>query len=152
MRGETTLNNCWAAFASGRCLRPPHAGEGGLVQSVGWHDVVRRILPLCAVALFLCSLAGCSGSDKQKLIGSAPPRDALESVRNADLRAHFPSSSGGQAENSKPSYEPLLFPGSEVEQGPSRTPGSEYRMASAEGVSIGNGGGIEINFDRADIQ
>ena len=25
-------------------------------------------------------------------------------------------------------------------------------MASAEGVSIGNGGGIEINFDRADIQ
>src|SRR5262249_51184525 len=48
--------------------------------------------------------------------------------------------------------EPLLFPGSEVEQAPSNAPRSEYRMAAAEGVSIGSGGGIEINFDRADIQ
>jgi general secretion pathway protein D len=120
------------------------------VQSVGWHANVRRILPLCAGALLLCSFAGCSASNRETAGGGAP-RDPLEAVRNADLRAHFPAGSGGPSQNSKSSYEPLLFPGSDVEQAPARTPASDYRVASAEGVSLASGGGVEINFDRADI-
>lgn len=86
------------------------------------------------------------------LIRGAPPRDAVDTVRSADLSPRFPSSSGGPADNSQQSYEPLLFPGSDVEQAPSRNPRPEYRMASADGASIGAGGGVEINFERADIQ
>jgi general secretion pathway protein D len=86
------------------------------------------------------------------LIRGAPPRDAVDTVRSADLSPRFPSSSGGPADNSQQPYEPLLFPGSDVEQAPSRNPRPEYRMASADGASIGAGGGVEINFERADIQ
>src|SRR5262245_32204929 len=86
------------------------------------------------------------------LIRGAPPRDAVDTVRSADLRPRLPFSTGGPADNSQQSYEPLLFPGSDVEQAPSRNPRSDYRMASADGVSIGAGGGVEINFERADIQ
>jgi general secretion pathway protein D len=130
--------------------RMTRGDEGGLVQSVGWHDNVRRIPLLCAGALLLCSLAGCSASNRETAVGGAH-RDPLEVVRNADLRAHFPAGGGGQTENSKPAYEPLLFPGSAVEEAPTRTPASGDRMASAEGVSLASGGGVEINFDRADI-
>jgi general secretion pathway protein D len=125
------------------------------------HEVSRKKLSLCAAALLVCCFAGCSGSEKEMFARSAPPRNAVDTVRGADLRARFPSSDGGRAESSQQSYEPMLFPGSDAEQAPApdRKPRPDYRMASAgyqmasaDGVSIGAGGAVEINFERADIQ
>src|SRR6516165_1552260 len=133
--------------------------EGGAVQGVGWHNVFRRILPFCAVAVLICLLPCCS-ADKQKLTGSTPQTDPIAAVRNADLAAHFPTATGPQVDSSGQPSQPLLFPGSAIEPAvPSRSAPSDSRVASADSrtasadpAALAGGGGVELNFDGADIQ
>jgi general secretion pathway protein D len=125
--------------------------EGGAVQGVGWHNVFHRILPFCAVALIICLLPCCS-ADKQKLTGSTSQTDPIAPIRNADLGAHFPTATGPQADSSSQLSQPLLFPGSAIEPAsPSPAP-SDSRVASADPAALTGGGGVELNFDGADIQ
>ena len=115
-----------------------------------WHDMPRRLLQMSAMAGILCSLPHCSGSDSQKLLRSTAPSDPIASVRSADLRAHFPAAVDRPVDSS-PS-QPLLFPGSAVEPVRPRPPPSGFRAASADSNTIAGGGGVELNFDGADIQ
>src|SRR6516225_4536927 len=126
--------------------------EGGAVQGVGWHNVLHRILPFCAVAVVICLLPCCS-ADKQKLTGSTPQTDPIAAVRNADLAAHFPTATGPQVDSSSQPSQPLLFPGSAIEPAaPPRSAPSDARVASADSAALAGGGGVELNFDGADIQ
>src|SRR4029077_1444816 len=100
---------------------------------------------------FLCSLANCSASDKQKILtGSTLQTDPVAPIRSADLSAHFPTATGSEVD-SHPS-QPLLFPGSAIEPAPPRPPSSDLRVASADSNVVVGGGGVELNFDSADIQ
>ena len=120
------------------------------MQGVGWHDVLHRALQMSAVAAILCSLPNCSASDQQKLTGSTLITDPVGPVRSADLRAHFPTATGGEVD-SQPS-QPMLFPGSATEPASPRPPPSDLRMASADSSTIVRGEGVELNFESADIQ
>ena len=122
------------------------------MQGVGWHNVLHRRLPFCAVAVLICLLPCCS-ADKQKLTGSTPQTDPIAAVRNADLAAHFPTATGPQVDSSGQPSQPLLFPGSAIEPAaPPRSAPSDARVASADSAALTGGGGVELNFDGADIQ
>ena len=117
-----------------------------------WH----RILRVCAVGAIVCSLPGCLLSNKQYLTGAAP-HGAIDSIRSADLSAHSPVATDRQFDTSNQSSQPLLFPGSAIEPAPvphdlPRKIGKDSeRVASADPV-VFTGGGVELNFDGADIQ
>jgi general secretion pathway protein D len=125
------------------------------VQGVGWHVarcVLHRILPVCAVAVIICSLPCCSSADKQKSIGTTAQSDPVAPIRSADLGAHFPTATGPQVDSSSQLSQPLLFPGSAIEPAPPSPAPSDSRVASADPAAFIRGGGIELNFDGADIQ
>jgi general secretion pathway protein D len=120
------------------------------VRGVGWHDVLHRALQMSAVAAIVCSLPNCSASDKQT--GSTLVTDPVAPVRSADLRAHFPTGTDGRVDSSGQPSQPLLFPGSAVEPAPPRSPPSDLRVASADSNGVVGSGGVELNFESADIQ
>jgi general secretion pathway protein D len=109
------------------------------------------MLQISAVGAMVCSLLGCSASDKQ--FGSTAQRDPFASIRSADLRAHFPAATDPQIGNSGQSSEPLLFPGSAAEPAPSPGgPTADFRVASADPAAVVRGDGVELNFEGAEIQ
>ena len=122
------------------------------MQGLGRHYALHRILQICTVGAIVCSLLGCSASDKQQsLLGTTAQRDPVAPIRSADLRAHFPAATDPQIDNSSQSSQPLLFPGSAIEPAPSHGPSSDFRVASADPVAF-RGDGVELNFEGADIQ
>src|SRR6516165_7759149 len=112
------------------------------------------MLQISAVGAVVCSLLGCSASDKQLgTTGTTAQRDPFASIRNADLRAHFPAATDPQIGNSGQSSEPLLFPGSAAEPAPSPGgPTADFRVASADPAAVARGDGVELNFEAAEIQ
>ena len=117
----------------------------------GRHCTSHRMLQISAVGAVVCSLLGCSASDKQ--LGSTAQRDPFASIRSADLRAHFPAATDPQIGNSGQSSEPLLFPGSAAEPAPSTGgPTADFRVASADPAAVVRGDGVELNFEGAEIQ
>jgi general secretion pathway protein D len=121
------------------------------VRAGGWHCTSHRMLQISAVGAMVCSLLGCSASDKQ--FGSTAQRDPFASIRSADLRAHFPAATDPQIGNSGQSSEPLLFPGSAAEPAPSPAgPTADFRVASADPAAVVRGDGVELNFEGAEIQ
>lgn len=123
------------------------------MSRVGWHSSLFRASQVWVTAAFLLSLLGCSASEKQKLT-VAPAHDMLDPVRNADLRAHSPfASDREQPDASSQPSPPLLFPGSSIEPAtPSRDQADGVRVASADPAALMRGGGVELNFDNADVQ
>jgi len=121
------------------------------VRAGGRHRTSHRMLQISAVGAVVCSLLGCSASDKQ--LGSTAQRDPFASIRSADLRAHFPAATDPQIGNSGQSSEPLLFPGSAAEPAPSPGgPTADFRVASADPAAVVRGDGVELNFEGAEIQ
>jgi len=125
------------------------------VRAGGRHCTSHRMLQISAVGAVVCSLLGCSASDKQ--FGSTAQRDPFASIRSADLRAHFPAATDPQIGNSGQSSEPLLFPGSAAEPAPSPAPSpggptADFRVASADPAAVVRGDGVELNFEGAEIQ
>ena len=121
------------------------------MRAGGRHCTSHRMLQISAVGAVVCSLLGCSASDKQ--LGSTTQRDPFASIRSADLRAHFPSATDPQIGNSGQSSEPLLFPGSAAEPAPSPGgPTADFRVASADPAAVVRGDGVELNFEGAEIQ
>jgi general secretion pathway protein D len=121
------------------------------VRAGGRHCTSHRMLQISAVGAVVCSLLGCSASDKQ--LGSTTQRDPFASIRSADLRAHFPAATDPQIGNSGQSSEPLLFPGSAAEPAPSPGgPTADFRVASADPAAVVRGDGVELNFEGAEIQ
>jgi general secretion pathway protein D len=121
------------------------------VRAGGRHCTSHRMLQISAVGAVVCSLLGCSASDKQ--LGSTAQRDPFASIRSADLRAHFPAATDPQIGNSGQSSEPLLFPGSAAEPAPSPGgPTADFRVASADPAAVVRGDGVELNFEGAEIQ
>ena len=125
------------------------------MRAGGRHCTSHRMLQISAVGAVVCSLLGCSASDKQ--FGSTAQRDPFASIRSADLRAHFPAATDPQIGNSGQSSEPLLFPGSAAEPAPSPAPSpggptADFRVASADPAAVVRGDGVELNFEGAEIQ
>lgn len=121
------------------------------MRAGGRHCTSHRMLQISAVGAVVCSLLGCSASDKQ--LGSTAQRDPFASIRSADLRAHFPAATDPQIGNSGQSSEPLLFPGSAAEPAPSPGgPTADFRVASADPAAVVRGDGVELNFEGAEIQ
>jgi general secretion pathway protein D len=100
----------------------------------------------------LLGCAGAGGSDK-----SIPMPDAVDSIRNADLRAHFPFSVDRQVDGPAASGRYLIVPGSDRAPPSAPAPagtreaGAQDHAASADAAGIVSGRGIEINLDGADI-
>jgi general secretion pathway protein D len=117
-------------------------------------------LRLCVAAVMCCALADCGlkdSFDAPKDSFGFPAPDAVESVRNADLTAH---SAGASNAATSPAYSPrpIIVPGTEstpivpsggVNAGTDSAPTGS--TAAAPGVTTG-AGGVEFNFERADIQ
>ena len=124
------------------------------MRAGGHHCTLDRMLQISAVGAVVCSLLGCSASDKQLgTTGTTAQRDPFASIRNADLRAHFPAATDPQIGNSGQSSEPLLFPGSAAEPAPSPGgPTADFRVASADPAAVVRGDGVELNFEGAEIQ
>src|SRR5216683_19394 len=111
-----------------------------------------NFLQASAAALQVCLLASCATPQMQPS-ASSDAADTLASVRNADLSARFPTTTGETSDRqSGESSKPLLFPGTEIESPPARSPdsGSGLRTASLEPIAI-RGDGVEMNFESADI-
>jgi general secretion pathway protein D len=123
------------------------------VRAGGQHCTLDRVMQICAAGAVVCSLLGCSASDKQLgTTGTTAQRDPFASIRNADLRAHFPAATDPQIGSSQ-SSEPLLFPGSAAEPAPSPGgPTADFRVASADPAAVVRGDGVELNFEGAEIQ
>src|SRR5215472_14304379 len=118
---------------------------------------MKFVLP-SALAMLIGVLAGCTSqltSQLQQLDPSASigSPDAAATVRNTDLSARFPTTTGDQQfEKSEASNQPLLFPGADTPPlaGVSSDPGSGQRTASLEPVTM-RGDGVEMNFENAEI-
>jgi general secretion pathway protein D len=103
------------------------------------------------LSLLTSSLLGGCWMDKS---GDLPGRDqVVDPIRDADLRAHWPSAAGGASTQSP---RPMIFPGDE--QDPAAAPSGAAGVAAHAGstgddqAAAGSGTGIDINFDNADIQ
>src|SRR4051812_6202071 len=97
-----------------------------------------------------CAVAGCTSASLP--LAGAQPADMLDPIRNADFRARYPIAPR-QSNRTDQSGRPLIFPGSEGT--PSPTPGSlevngSVRRVADAGATSGPGG-VEFNFDSADI-
>ena len=119
---------------------------------VGGNRPLSRMLRRCAAGLLVCLLLGCSQNDKSKLIGSAPPRDTFDPIRNVDLGAHFPAAPDRPPASPRESAEPLLFPGAPSDPAAPSSDPPGMRVASAEPAALVRGAVVDINFDGADIQ
>ena len=91
--------------------------------------------------------------------GDLPGRDqVVDPIRDADLRARWPSAAGGPLATAGASTQaprPMVFPGDEQDSAtaPSRTADVTARVGSTGDDQAAAGGtGIDINFDNADIQ
>jgi general secretion pathway protein D len=104
------------------------------------------------VVVLLSALPGCVTSNPSpSLTEDAAPRDAFNTVRNADLSARFPTTEG-RSDSSGESPKPLLFPGADVNAEPPRNQDPAMRTASLQQAAFIKGDGVEINFDGADVQ
>lgn len=105
----------------------------------------RPAIRLCQLVVVLGALQACSTSEQLLGVGAG---DNVDSVRSADLTAHFPTPAGGTSQG-KQAARPMLFPGGGG--GGAVGAGGFHALASEPGVTE-RGGEIEINFDQADVQ
>lgn len=128
-----------------------------------WFE--RSRLPRAAsigVAIGLWFMVGgvLSGCMMDKSI-DLPGRDlVIDPIRDADLRARWTGPAGGQQSGATApgrAAQPMVYPG--VEQDPAPVPTRETtasaRVASASAADndvMTEGGGVELNFDNADLQ
>src|SRR5439155_2927344 len=100
----------------------------------------------------LClTLLGCVTSNGTPTAGVAP-RDATDSVRNADFSARFSLASEGESGRTKESARPILFPGADAEPEPQQNRDPDTRTASLQPAAFIKGDGVEMNFDGAAVQ
>jgi general secretion pathway protein D len=128
------------------------------VPRVGWQ-LIQPLFKVCAAALLGISLPGCLSPLRSPYeMAGVGPGDSVDSIRNADLVARYPASTGGQAILTGAPHSPELFPGA----GTKPTPGASTALDGqpnepqtgspppADGKAAGDG--IEVNFENADIQ
>ena len=115
----------------------------------GWSPID---LPRVCTAASLClALLGCVTSNGTPTAGVAP-RDAMDSVRNADFSTRFSLASEGESGRTRETAQPILFPGADVEPEPQQNRDPDTRIASSQPAAFINGDGVEMNFDGADVQ
>lgn len=112
-------------------------------------------LRLCVVAAICWGLANCAAKDSLPF----PAPDAVESARNANLAAHFPATTNA-ADSPVYSPRPIIVPGTDSAP---VAPTGAVQNASTDSAPTGSTGtappgvttatgGVEFNFERADIQ
>ena len=129
------------------------------MECIGWSHRSRPAAFAAKVGLCLLMgslLGGCWVEKSADL----PGRDlVIDPIRDADLRAHWTNSNGGQITGQTSpsrSQRPLLFPGAAQDgttapASPDK-PGTEVHVATTEDGVAATSDGIEMNFDNADIQ
>jgi general secretion pathway protein D len=101
--------------------------------------------------LLCLALLGCVTSNGAPTADVAP-RDAIDSVRNADFGARFSLASEGESGRTRESTQPLLFSGADVEPEAQQNRDPDTRTASSQPAAFIKGDGVEMNFDGADVQ
>jgi general secretion pathway protein D len=120
------------------------------VQWTEWQHIRQRTLKGCAAAILIVPLASCATSQQMAGVG---PGDSVDSIRKADLMARFTSDTGGQTIPTGNSGMAQIFPGADLRAKPTGQPAIDAQDGAAPAPGAGaQGGGIEINFDNADIQ
>jgi general secretion pathway protein D len=126
-----------------------------------WPECEKMLCPIlrvCLLGILLGSLLGCAGVGAGGSDKSIPMPDAVDPVRNTDLKAHFPSAVDRQIDGPAAAGHYLIVPGSDHDRGPapapagSREAGAPDHAASADPTALVSGRAIEINLDGADIQ
>jgi general secretion pathway protein D len=111
---------------------------------------LRVVLRMCIAGILVGALAGCTTPDGA--VADSP--DAVNTIRSADLRARFPIFMDSQSSGASQPARPMLFPG--LGAGPtiagSRNAGAQVEIASAASAVTAAAGGVEFNFDDADIK
>jgi general secretion pathway protein D len=131
-----------------------HARSDGMraPPQAGWRRGGQRVILACAATALLGALSGCTRPE-QITGATRDPRDAVvDAIRGANLQARAPVATAGQSGMSGQSPQPMLFPGSDVAPTMPRDPGSGARWAASEQGAAVRNGGVEINFDGADIR
>jgi general secretion pathway protein D len=115
----------------------------------GWSPIdLQRV----STAVSLCLvLLGCVTSNGTPTADVAP-RDATDSVRNADFSARFSLASEGESGRTRETAQPILFPGADVEPEAQQNRDPDTRTASSQPAAFIKGDGVEMNFDGADVQ
>jgi general secretion pathway protein D len=115
----------------------------------GWSPIdLQRV----STAVSLCLvLLGCVTSNGTPTADVAP-RDATDSVRNADFSARFSLASEGESGRTRETAQPILFPGADVEREAQQNRDPDTRTASSQPAAFIKGDGVEMNFDGADVQ
>ncbi len=123
------------------------------MQRVDRHQRKWRVSQFSAVCCSLIFLAGCS--TPAQLLGVGPG-DAVDAARNADFVARYPNPSGGQAILTGALPRPEIFPGGDLSVGASGKSTASLPSGAAQNAGTaadsGDAGGIEVNFEAADIQ
>lgn len=119
---------------------------------------VQSLRKFGAAVIVLGALSGCmSPLNSPFQMAGVGPGDAVDSIRNADLVAHYPTNTGGQALLTGTQPRPQIFPGTDPKLNvPMRTANDSPAGDGQAGTPGSPGGsddnGIEVNFDNADIQ
>jgi len=113
----------------------------------------RILLGVCVAAAICNGLLGCSATDTY----SFPAQDILDSIRNVDLSPRSPAADR-QAGAAGPPARPLLVPGVDGGGGGGgggggvmEEAGAPGRLAAGVPGMVTSAGGVEFNFESADI-
>lgn len=110
----------------------------------------QRIAQLGAASVLLCWLPGCAMSEH--MVGSPgnpQPDGVVDPIRNANLRASYPTSTASQTDSAGHALRPMLFPGADLPPAPQGTSVEASNMPA--GSVVAAAGSVEINFENADV-
>ncbi|WP_244427114.1 type II secretion system secretin GspD [Methyloferula stellata] len=119
---------------------------------------VQSLRKFGVAAIVLGALSGCmSPLNSPFQMAGVGPGDAADSIRNADLVAHYPANTGGQALLTGSPLRPQIFPGTDPKLNvPMRSaddsPAGDVQAGTPGSSGRNDDSGIEVNFDNADIQ
>ncbi len=118
----------------------------------------RSLLKHATGVIMFSALTGCLSPLRSPLeMAGVGPGDSVDSIRNTDLVARYPTETGGQALLNGAPLRPQVFPGSDARSGASGRSAGETETADLQPPTPSGGGGedgssVEINFDNGDIQ
>jgi general secretion pathway protein D len=135
-------------------MRTPRGGGGaGVVELNLVRGRFFDISQACVGLALCCALVGCASSNVSLGAAAAPSSSAIDSIRNADVSARFPTEPDERSGERNEAPRPFLFPGSDRDPEPPREQQDpNIRSASLQPAATLKGDGVEINFDGADMQ
>ncbi|WP_229166594.1 type II secretion system secretin GspD [Bradyrhizobium altum] len=146
--------------SAGDTAASPRGGQEGLVEQRLQPFCLSRMAPVGAVTGTWLAFAGLLGGCMMDKGIDLPGRDQVtDPIRDADLRARWNGPVGGtsSAATASARTQPMVFPGADQDLAPAPTQRDAATTATTRLANVVDsdvvteGGGIELNFDNADI-